>query len=252
MPSAIRQNHELADKGLISILVEAQGADDQKLESFLWQRFPDNDCFASVGCFVPIPESRGIPHGAVIGVDGKLLWAGNPIRDKAKIEELVEAQLKLMKKGWGDSREAKKVRAALYARGNFAAAAAIVTAMADGDEKSMLQKEVHARYAINKAAVDNLIKQGFWVKAQDAAKRLQTGVGTNAAWVADAAELVESFATDDGKAELSAAKKLAKIIKNMRKGKLEKAPKALKKLIAKIGQTSVGARASRMLAALEG
>ncbi|MFT4516192.1 MAG: putative negative regulator of RcsB-dependent stress response, partial [Planctomycetota bacterium] len=64
--------------------------------------------------------------------------------------------------------------------------------------------------------------------------------------------LVESFATDDGKAELSAAKKLAKIIKNMRKGKLEKAPKALKKLIAKIGQTSVGARASRMLAALEG
>ena len=38
----------------------------------------------------------------------------------------------------------------------------------------------------------------------------------------------------------------------MRKGKLEKAPKALEKLIAKIGQTSVVARASRMLAALQG
>lgn len=252
MPSAIRQHHELADKGLISILVEAQGADAQKLEGFLWQRFPDNDCFASVGCFVPIPESRGIPHGAVIGVDGKLLWAGNPIRDKAKIEELVEDQLKLMKKGWGDSSEARKVRAALYARGNFAAAAAIVTAMADGEEKSMLQQEVDARYATNKAAVDNLIKQGCWVKAQDAAKRLQKGVGKSPRWADDAAQLVKSFETDDSKAQIAADKKLAKIIKNMRKGKLEKAPKALEKLIAKIGQTSVVARASRMLAALQG
>lgn len=252
MPSAIRQNHELADKGLITIMVESQGADAKKLEGFLWQRFPDNDCFATTGCFVPIPESRGIPHGAVIGVDGKLLWAGNPIRDKAKIEELVKDQLKLVKKGWGDSGEARKVRAALYGRGNFAVAAAAVKAMDDGDEKSMLQKEVDTRYAISKAAIDNLIKQGFWLQAQAQAKSLLKGVGRHQKWAAEATELVGRFDTDSAKAEIAADKKLAKVIKNMRKGKLDKAPKALKKLISKIGQTSVGARASRTLAAIEG
>lgn len=252
MPSAIRQNHELADKGLVSILVESQGADTKKLESFLWQRFPDNDCFATTGCFVPIPESRGIPHGAVVGVDGKLLWAGNPIRDKAKIEELVKQQLKLVKKGWGDSAEARKVRAALYGRGNFAAAVAVLKAMDDGDEKSMLQKEVDVRYAINKAAIDNLKQQGYWLQAQAAAKSLLKGVGRDPEWSVEAAKAVAAFEAPEAKAEIAADKKLAKVLKSMRKGKLDKAPKALKKLISKIGQSSVGARASRTLASLEG
>ena len=89
MPSAIRQNHELAEKGLISILVESQGSNPAQLEQFLWNRFADNECFTCTGTFVPIPESRGIPHAAVIGVDGKLLWAGNPAASKQQIEQLV-------------------------------------------------------------------------------------------------------------------------------------------------------------------
>ena len=119
MPSAIKHDHELSNKGLVSILVEAQGADDATLESFLWKTFPDNNCFSSIGAFVPIPESKGIPHGAVVGVDGTLLWAGNPITDAKKIEELVLAELAKCKKGWGDTAEARKLRAALYGKGDL-------------------------------------------------------------------------------------------------------------------------------------
>ncbi|HEX5050218.1 MAG TPA: hypothetical protein VFZ65_00470, partial [Planctomycetota bacterium] len=103
MPSAIKHDHEYSSKGLVTILVEAQGADAPTLEAFLWKTFPDNDCFSSVGTFVPIPESKGIPHGAVIGVDGTLLWAGNPLSAPKDIEDLIQAELTKVKKGWGDT-----------------------------------------------------------------------------------------------------------------------------------------------------
>ena len=249
MPSAIKKDHELKADGLVSILVEAQGADDKQLEGFLWQRFPDNECFSSVGCFVPIPESRGIPHGAVIGVDGKLLWAGNPLRDAQQIEELVAEQLKLVKKGWGDSSEARKVRAQLYGRGSLASAASMIAAM-EGGEKDTLQRELDKRYAVLKTAVETLKKQGCWLRAQERAVALQKAVGRHESWSAEVAEIVAGFATDDAKAEIAVDKKLGKIAKGLRKGKVERAVKQLQKLVDNGGQTAVGGRAARMLAAL--
>jgi hypothetical protein len=251
VPSAIRQNHELAEKGLISILVESQGSNPAQLEQFLWNRFADNECFTCTGTFVPIPESRGIPHAAVIGVDGKLLWAGNPAASKQQIEQLVEEQLKLVKKGWGDSSDAKKARAALYGKGNLASAAAVVAAMADGEEKANLQKEIDNRYAILKAAISSQQNNGHWLAAQDAAKALLKGVGRHETWLPEVTELVASFATDSAKVELAFDKKLDKILSNMRKGNADKAPKALEKLIEKAGQGGVGKRAARTLAALQ-
>lgn len=251
MPSAISQNHELAEKGLVSILVESQGSKPEQLEQFLWNRFPDNECFSCVGIFVPIPESRGIPHAAVIGVDGKLLWAGNPAASKQVIEKLVDEQLKLLKKGWGDSSDARKVRAAIYAKHNLAAAATIVAAMDDGDEKAALQKEVDNRYAIRKASISNLQKSGHWLASQNAAKALLKGVGRNKEWFAEVTELTANFATDDAKIELALDKKLEKILGNMRKGKTDKARKALVKLVGKAGQGGVAKRAARTLAALQ-
>jgi hypothetical protein len=217
----------------------------------LWERFPENECFASVGTFVPIPESSGIPHGAVIGVDGKLLWAGNPASEKQTIEEFVDEQLKLMKKGWGDSSDARKVRAALYGKNNIASATAVVAAMADGDEKAALQQEIDKRYAVQKAAIDNLKKQGCWLAAEDAAKELLKSVGKHETWAAEVTELAAGFATDDAKVEIDADKKLDKIVKTMKKGKLDRAPKALQKLVEDAGQTGAGQRAERKLAALQ-
>jgi hypothetical protein len=251
VPSAIKHAHELSSKGLVSILVEAQGADEPTLESFLWSKFPDNDCFSSVGAFVPIPESKGIPHGAVIGVDGTLLWAGNPLGDPKKIEDLITAELAKVKKGWGDTAEARKLRAALYGKGDLAGAAAIVAAMPEGEERTKLQGEVDKRYASAKKSIATLQAQGRWLDAQTAAKNLQKNVGTKAEWVAEVTPLVAEFDTENGKAELAQDRKLDKIVKQLREKKGDGAPKQLQALIKSAGSTKVGERAARLLKALE-
>jgi len=251
VPSAIKHDHELSSKGLVSILVEAQGADEPTLESFLWSKFPDNDCFSSVGAFVPIPESKGIPHGAVIGVDGTLLWAGNPLGDSKKIEDLITAELAKVKKGWGDTAEARKLRAALYGKGDLAGAAAIVAAMPEGEERTKLQGEVDKRYASAKKSIATLQAQGRWLDAQTAAKNLQKSVGTKAEWVAEVTPLVAEFDTENGKAELAQDRKLDKIVKQLREKKGDGAPKQLQALIKSAGSTKVGERAARLLKALE-
>ena len=252
MPSAIKHDLELSNKGLVSILVEAQGADEAQLEHFLWKTFPDNGCFASVGVAVPIPESQGIPHAAVIGVDGTLLWAGHPLGDAKKIEELIAAELTKVKKGWGTTPESRKVRASLFGKGDLAGAAALVAAMPDGEEKTTLQAEVDARYASAKKAISTLQEQGRWIDAQAAAKNLQKAVGTNAAWAGEVAPLVAEFDSESGKAEIALDKKLEKVTKQLRDKKLDAAIKGLQALTKADAPTNkVGERAARMLKALE-
>ncbi|MCA8953381.1 MAG: hypothetical protein KDE27_27965 [Planctomycetes bacterium] len=250
VPNAIRHDHAHGEDGLVTILVESQGSNPAQLEHFLWERFPDNECFSCIGTFVPIPESAGIPFCGVIGVDGKLVWAGNPAAFPKDVEDAVEAELDKVRKGWGDSSDARKVRAALYGKGDFERAAATVAAMADGAEKTALQGEIEKRYAVKKNAIDVLRKAGRWVDAQDAAAALAKGVGKHETWATEAAELLAAFETDAAKAEIALDKKLDKILKTMRKGKLDRAPKDLEKLVERAGQSTVAPRASRMIAAL--
>ncbi len=251
MPSAIKHDEELSSKGLVTILVEAQGADEATLEHFLWKTFPTNRCFASTGAFVPIPDSDGIPHAGLIGVDGTLLWAGNPLGQPKQIEELIAAELQKVKKGWGDSAEARKVRAALYGKRDLAGASAIVAAMPDGDEKTTLRAEIDKRYAAAKTAIANLQQQGRWLDAQAAAKELLKSVGQQADWVAEVTPIVAEFDSDAGKAELALDKKLEKVVKALRDKKLDQAPKALQALLKGAGDSKVGARAAKLLKALE-
>lgn len=251
MPSAIKHDHELSSKGLVSILVEAQGADEATLEAFLWKTFPDNDCASCTNTFVPIPESQGIPHGALIGVDGKILWAGHPLESPKKIAELIEAELVKVKKGWGDTPEARKVRAALYDRNDFAGASAVVAAMPEGDARTALQAEIDTRYAVKKTAIGNLKDAGRWIAAQAAAKALLKGVGQRAEWVAEVTPLIAEFDSDAGKAEIALEKKLEKIVKQLRDKKGDNAPKALEALLKNAGDGKVAARAAKMLKALQ-
>lgn len=251
MPSAIKHDHEFKDKGLVTILTEKQGADAPTLEAFLWKTFPDNECFSCVGTFVPLPESKGIPHAGVIGVDGTLLWAGNPLSDPKKVEELVAQELAKVKKGWGDTAEAKKVRAALYGRNDLAGAMALVEAMPEGDERTKLGGEVEARHASAVKSVATLKEQGQWVVAQQRTKALLKSVGTRADWVSEAQGLVAEFDSDAGKAELALDKKLDKIVAQLRDKKGDNAPKQLQALLKDGGSTKVGARAQRLLTALQ-
>lgn len=251
MPSAIKHDHELAAKGLVTILVEAQGADEPKLEGFLWKTFPDNDCFSCTNSPVPLPESKGIPHGGLVGVDGTLLWAGNPLSDPKQIAELIDAELAKVKKGWGDTAEARKMRAALYGKGDLVGGAAAIAAMADGEAKTKLQAELDARYASMKKAIATQKERGNWVAAQDQAKALLKAVGTNATWAGEVQPLVAEFETDAAKTEIALEKKLEKVLKQLRDKKGDNAPKQLKALAKDAGDSKVGARISRTLTALE-
>lgn len=250
MPSAIRHDHELSAKGLVTVLMEQQGADEAGLRAFLAQRFPDNDCFACVGGSVPTPEFKGIPHAALIGVDGRLLWDGSPSAGTKDVEALIDAELQKVKKGWGDTPEARKVRAALYGKGDLAGANVLIAAMQEGTERAALQKELDRRYDLGKTKVKALQEQGRWIEAQDAAKSLVKSVGTVAAWQTEAAQLLAEFDSAAGKAELAAEKKLAKVLKQMREGKTEEAAKALPGGLKTIGGTKVGERAQKLLTAL--
>ncbi|HEX5051328.1 MAG TPA: hypothetical protein VFZ65_06120, partial [Planctomycetota bacterium] len=195
--------------------------------------------------------SKGIPHGAVIGVDGTLLWAGNPLSAPKDIEDLIQAELTKVKKGWGDTSEARKVRAALYGKGDLAGAANLVAAMADGDEKTQLQGEVDRRYASAKKGITTLQEQGRWLDAQAAAKELGKSVTAKPEWVAEVAPMLAEFDSEAGKAELALEKKLGKTLKQLRDKKADGAPKALAAIIKNGGNTKVGARAERLLKALE-
>jgi hypothetical protein len=251
VPSAIKHDHELSSRGLVSILVEAQGANDVTLEGFLWKTFPDNDCFACTGTQVPLPESKGIPHGGVIGVDGTLLWAGNPLSGTKQIADLIEAELQKVKKGWGETAEVRKMRASLYGKNDLAGAAAAIAALPEGEHRTKLQAEIDARYASMKNAIGAQKDRGNWVAAQQQAKELLKAVGTNQTWVAEVTPLVAEFDADAAKAELALDKKLDKIVKQLRDKKGEGAPKALKALIKDGGESKVAARAQRILTALE-
>jgi hypothetical protein len=250
VPSAIKHDHELRSKGLVTILVESQGSNSEQLEGFLWRRFPDNQCFSCTGAAVPIPRSGGLPHAAVIGVDGTLLWVGNPAATPKPIEEFVAAELDKVKKGWGPTPEARKVRAALFGKGDFAFAKTLVEAMPEGELRTQLQAEIEARVAIAKTSIAALKEQGRWLAAQERAKDHLKAVGKRAEWLPEATQLVTEFETDAAKAELALDKKLDKIEKQLRDKNGDGAPKALQALLKGDAGTKVGARAQRLLTAL--
>jgi len=250
VPTAIEHDHELSSKGLVTVLMERQGADRDRLVPFMQQTFPDNDAFVCLGGVVPTPEFEGLPHTVVIGVDGTLLFDGKPTAGMKPIEEAIAIELDKVKKGWGPTPEVKKVRAALYGKRDLAAAAALVDAMPVGNDRTMLQAEIDNRYALAKKAIETRKNQGRFEAAQDAAKALLESVGTKADWVAEVTPLVAQFGTDEAKAELALEKKLDKIDRQLREKKGDGAAKALQALL-KGGNGKVAERASTMLKAIE-
>lgn len=251
VPNAIKHDLELKNDGLITILVESQGSNAEQHEAFLWKTFPTNQCFSCTGTFVPVPESAGIPYCAVVGVDGTLLWVGNPAATPKPVEEYVHAELEKVKKGWGETPEVRKVRAVLYGKRDLAAAAALVEALPEGDTRSTLQAEVDRCYGSAKASVEWLQSKGRFLDAQEKAKSLQKAVGARAAWVGEITPLVAAFDSPEMKAELALDKKVDKVLKALRDKKGDGAPKALQAITKDAGTLKVGERAQRLLTALQ-
>ncbi|GAB4152083.1 MAG: hypothetical protein Fur0037_20860 [Planctomycetota bacterium] len=250
MPSAIRKDHELSGEGLVTILMERQGADERTLEAFLLQRFPDNEARACVSGSVPLPSFRGIPHAALIGVDGRLLWDGSPLGESQKVEDLIGRELAKVRKGFGDSPEVQKARSLLYGRGDLSGARSIAASMPEGPERERIEAEIRRSFEWRKNAVEHFRKEGLWTRAQQVAAELRRAAAGSQDWDPEIQAIASSFETDEARAQIAASKRLERVEKMIRARKKDLAARALKGFVKSAEGTAAGARASRLLAAL--
>jgi hypothetical protein len=83
-------HEKFKDKGLLVFAPHVQSADRETLEMFLLKR----------GATYPVAvrsntsdyPGRGIPRGAIIGVNGKIIWEGHP--GSSECDEIIEKELK--------------------------------------------------------------------------------------------------------------------------------------------------------------
>lgn len=83
-------HEKFADKGLLVFAPHVQSADRETLEMFLLKR----------GATYPVAvksntsdyPGNGIPRGAIIGVNGKIIWEGHP--GSSQCDEIIEEELK--------------------------------------------------------------------------------------------------------------------------------------------------------------
>jgi hypothetical protein len=250
VPGAIARDRELGGKGLVTILEERQGATAEDLPGFVWNRFANCEARVCTGVWDPLPEFQGIPHAALIGVDGRLLWHGSPISGEDEMVKLIQGELQKMSKGWGDDADSRKIRAMLHGKADLAGSKRAIEALPEGPARTALQKELEHAFAWRATAVKQLQEQGRWEAARDLAADLRKGVAGVDEWVAKAAELLATFDTPDGKRALAADKKLQKVLAMIADGKLKGGHvKAIRDAVKSAEGTQVAARAERIAAA---
>lgn len=251
VPRAIKHDRELAPKGLITVLMERQGADRETLTAFLLRNWPENEALVCTGGHVPTPDFTGLPHAALIGVDGTLLWDGTPTSGTRQLDELIEAELIKVRKGWGDSEAARRMRALLYGRNDLAGARAVAATLPAAGQQPLLT-EIDRRYAMAKRRVVVLRQQGRWLDSQRAANALQQGVAGYQEWSTEVAMLLAGFDGEAAKAGLAADKKVQRALAQLAD---RRSAQAIETLRALAGRTAdcpeVAARAQRLLRALE-
>ncbi len=251
MPSAVARDRELADQGLVTVLMEAQGHKGDEVTDFVLGRWPQNGARICDGAFVPTPDFRGIPHAVLIGVDGTLVWDGSPLGDEKNMEQAIAQELEKVGKGWGDTAEGRKIRALVHGKRDLAGARKLLEALPDGDEKQVLLGEAELRFQAGVQEVKVRQADGRWSEAEDRCSALVKATKGLAQWGAEAAALQATFASAEGRKELAASKKLDRALKLLADGKLkDNGPKVFGDIAKANAGTAAGARAGKVATAL--
>jgi hypothetical protein len=260
VPHAFKLQKEFGSKGLVIVLVESQATQSpEDLRGFVLQNFMK---YGSDDVFItradsPFPNgSSGIPHAALVGVDGKLLMMGNPNGWGKKLEEALEPEFKKIKDGWGKSPEAKKARALMHGKGKLAEAHAhlVLSEPKVKDEAKedfeQAKAELEAKYAALRDAVKGLKEQGRFLEAKEAATALQKAVKGKSEWETEVNPMVAEFATPELDKEVKLDKALAAIVKSIGdKRPTDDHEKKFKDLAKKNASSKVGPRAAEYAAA---
>lgn len=253
MPHAIKRDKELSKIGLVTILMESQNSED--IEAFMYKTFPTNGCMVTKRSIqLPIKStSNGLPSCALIGVDGTLLAEGSLGNIGGKLPDLIDAELRKAAKGWGASKDLKKVRSMLYGKKkDIAGALALAKKIqASNDEETadlaLVMSEIDTKIATLEKSAKYLREQGLVSEGLDAAEDFAKAAKGDEAREASAKELLASFQTPEAKAELALEKKLTKIERMVSAaGVSGREIPALQKLAKGNEETKVGARALRL------
>jgi hypothetical protein len=219
VPHAIKTQAEKGKDGVVYVLMESQGLPADELLGFMLKKFPKNKCIVTPGQGLSTdPPSGGLPHAAMIGVDGTVLWHGHPLSGMKKIEELVDGELKKIKTGWGKSPEIKKARMLMYSKGQLGEAGKILDAAEQSvkpeakDDFDAAKAELLVRYEAEKKSVSALMAEGRFADAFKNAQDLVKNTKGNAEWEKEAAGLLEAFKTPENDKELKADQALMKIV----------------------------------------
>jgi hypothetical protein len=235
VPHAIKMTEELGKDGFIAVMVESQGLAADEIGGFMAQRFPGSELFlTNEAPFRGAEQGGGIPFAMLIGIDGTLLWQGNPNGAVKKVEDLVAAELKKVKTGWGATPEIKKARALMFSKGALGEAAALLASIEQNikeDAKAdfdAAKAELDRLYAARKAGIDGKQKEARFDDAETMAKDLAKSVKGHADWEKEVAAIVATFAEAETAKEVKLAQQIEKIFQT--NGKKKPTPDLAKKL----------------------
>jgi hypothetical protein len=248
LPHAIQRARTWKPKGMVVILIERRHLKREEIETFLWRQWPGFDVMACVDTPNPVPDSKDVPYAALIGCDGTLVWHGKPTSGERAIADKMNTELQKMQKGFGDSDEQRRLRAAIYGRGAFADGKKVVDACADEARKAELKKELEAALARRVAVAKSVLADDRWLEARDLALALQKGTAGVAEWQAEIAGLVAPFQTPEGKKELQLDDKLQKLFDQARQNKVQGSlTKAMEAIVKPFPGTRMAGRVDRIV-----
>lgn len=248
LPHAIQRARTWKPKGMVAILIERRHLKREEIETFLWRQWPGFDVMACVDTPNPVPDSKDVPYAALIGCDGTLVWAGKPTSGERAIADKMNTELQKMQKGFGDTDEERRLRAAIYGRGAFAEAKKVVDACADEQRKAALAKELETALSRRIAVAKTILADDRWLDARDLALALQKGTAGVAEWQAEIAALVAPFNTPEGKKELQLDDKLQKLFDQAQQNKVQGSlTKAMEAIVKPFPGTKMAGRVERIV-----
>jgi hypothetical protein len=196
----------------------------------------------------PVPDSKDVPYAALVGCDGTLVWHGNPVAGERAIADKMNTEVQKMQKGFGDTDEQRRLRAAIYGRCAFAEGRKIVDGCTDEARKAAMKTELETALARRTAAARAVLADDRWLEARDLSLALQKGTAGVPEWQADITALVAPFNTPEGKKELQLDDKVQKLFKQAQDGKVQGSlTKALEATVKSFPTTQMAKRVERIV-----
>jgi hypothetical protein len=252
VPQAIEMQEKYGDD-VQFLFVESQGTSAEDTEKFVLQKkwLSDHAIWTNEAPFET--GARGIPHSVVLGIDGTVLINDNPMSAHSAIEEALEAQLKLAKKGPKDLAAPLSKAWQDFEKGMYSASIAALKALPEGPDKKEGDKlatnlESRAKAKINRLSW--LIEAAEFEQADKLSAQLTKGLAGHAL-EEKVKELAGSLTAKEMAPEREAAKALEKVEKKIVKDGVDSAAlKQLKSVGEKFAQTRAGKKAARMASML--